>query len=640
MKPVRLRAVVWLSVLASAVLILWVADGIAGLERQPGYPGHYYQYLTEGFVRGHTYMAIAPARELAGLPDPYDPAQNRPYRLSDASYYQGRYYLYYGPTPIVVLMLPWRLLTGSEMPERVAAAVFAAAALAGLGLLLLGIRDRCFPQLAEGWVGALLFTALAASWLPVTLRRAGFWELPHAAALACLWWTLYFIWRCYRDPGQTRWVVAVGVGIILLLGSRPTYLFAAALMALVALGAGPSPLGPEGRRFWRRVGALAVPLALGGAALLAYNLARFGHAGEFGQSYQLLNGTELRVTKFRPDFIPFNFWVYFLSVPQLSPYFPFVKTVWPASLPPGYIMPEEMVGAFLALPVHFAGWVALAWVWRRRGDPQVRPVAWAVGTGAVTSLLATAIMLCWLGATSRYLTEIGGGWTLATCVGLMVLLSPRGGASVSRGRAGRALATAAMAWTVGAVWLASFEHGGIFRRASPVAYARIARVLDYPSLWVARAKGQVFGPVELMVELGAYRGPETLTLLATGRLNRSERLQLERIDPGHVRITLRENDAPVAEIRDLAAGPDPLLIQVEAPWLYPPPEHPWWDRVTDPAERRDRQSRFALAAAGRSAVGFSLAAFDATGLNPTLPAADGQGSVRVVDLHRLSHRAP
>jgi hypothetical protein len=140
--------------------------------------------------------------------------------------------------------------------------------------------------------------------------------------------------------------------------------------------------------------------------------------------------------------------------------------------------------------------------------------------------------------------------------------------------------------------------------------------------------------------LGAYRGPETLTLLATGRLNRSERLQLERIDPGHVRITLRENDAPVAEIRDLAAGPDPLLIQVEAPWLYPPPEHPWWDRVTDPAERRDRQSRFALAAAGRSAVGFSLAAFDATGLNPTLPAADGQGSVRVVDLHRLSHRAP
>ena len=560
MKPVRLRAVVWLSVLASAVLILWVADGIAGLERQPGYPGHYYQYLTEGFVRGHTYMAIAPARELAGLPDPYDPAQNRLYRLSDASYYQGRYYLYYGPTPIVVLMLPWRLLTGSEMPERVAAAVFAAAALAGLGLLLLG--------------------------------------------------------------------------------SRPTYLFAAALMALVALGAGPSPLGPEGRRFWRRVGALAVPLALGGAALLAYNLARFGHAGEFGQSYQLLNGTELRVTKFRPDFIPFNFWVYFLSVPQLSPYFPFVKTVWPASLPPGYIMPEEMVGAFLALPVHFAGWVALAWVWRRRGDPQVRPVAWAVGTGAVTSLLATAIMLCWLGATSRYLTEIGGGWTLATCVGLMVLLSPRGGASVSGGWAGGALATAAMAWTVGAVWLASFEHGGIFRRASPVAYARIARVLDYPSLWVARAKGQVFGPVELMVELGAYRGPETLTLLATGRLNRLERLQLERIDPGHVRITLRENDAPVAEIRDLAAGPDPLLIQVEAPWLYPPPEHPWWDRVTDPAERRDRQSRFALAAAGRSAVGFSLAAFDATGLNPTLPAADGQGSVRVVDLHRLSHRAP
>jgi hypothetical protein len=639
MKLVPPRAVVWLSLLVSAVLICWVANGIADMERQPGYPGHYYQYLTEGFLHGHTYMAIAPAKELAGLPDPYDSAQNRPYRLSDASYYEGRYYLYYGPTPLVVLMLPWRLVTGTELPERVAAAVFAVVALAGLGLLLLEIRDRHFPRLADGWVAALLCTALAASWLPVTLRRAGFWELPHAAALACLWWILYFIWRGHRRPGQARWVVAVGIGIVLLLGSRPTYLFAAGLLALLALGAGPPPFG-RGRNFWRRFLALAVPLALGGGALLAYNLVRFGHAGEFGQSYQLLNGTELRVTKFRPDFIPFNFWVYFLSIPQLSPYFPFVKTVWPGALPPGYIMPEEMVGAFLALPVHFAGWVALAWIWRRRRDPAARPLAFAVGAGAAASLLATGIMLCWLGATSRYLTEIAGGWTLASCVGVMVLVTPADGVSAARRRGATGLAVAAMVWTVGFTWLASFEHGNVFRYTSPATYARIARLLDYPSLWVARARGQVYGSVDLTVALGPYRGAETVTLLSTGRRNQQERLQLQRIDSGHVRIALLENEAPIAELRDLAVGPGLLAVRVEAPWLYPPREHPFWDRVGDAAERWDRQTRFALAAGPQSSVGFSGSAFDATALDPLQPGNAAGASAQVTGMRRLSHLTP
>lgn len=640
MKLATPRAAVWLSLLASALLLLWVADGIADMERQPGYPGHYYEYLTEGFLHGHTSMAVAPAPELAGLKDPYDPAQNRPYRLADASYYQGRYYLYYGPTPIVVLMLPWRLLTGTEMPERVAAAVFAAVGLAGLGLLLLEIRDRHFPRLGEGWVAGILFTAAAASWLPVTLRRAGFWELPHASALACLWWILFFIWRCHRDPARARWLVAVGIGIVLLLGSRPTYLFSAAVLGLLALAAPAAPGSSRGRIPWRRIFILALPLAVGGGALLAYNLVRFGRAGEFGQSYQLLNGGELRVAKFRPDYIPFNFWVYFLSVPQLSPYFPFVKTVWPAALPAGYIPPEEMVGAFLALPAQFAGWLALAWVWRRRRDPGARPLAFALAASATASLFATAIMLCWLGATSRYLTEITGGWTLAMGVGLMVLLTPRTSAAGLRHRIGGVLAVAAMLWTVAFTWLASFEHGSVFRHTNPTAYTRLARAMDYPSLWIARARGQVFGPVEIAVALGQYRGPETATLLLTGRLNQSERLLLERTDPGHVRLALLENDTVVAELKQVPVDGGQIRFRVEAPWLYPPPEHPFWDRIGDPAERQDRQSRFAVTSGPGSAAGFSSPAFDATGFNPGTPKSGTTGSVAIISIKRLSSRAP
>jgi hypothetical protein len=70
---------------------------------------HHYEYLAEGFLRGHTYLPVEPDPRLLQLSDPYDPVANRPYRLWDASLYHGRYYLYYGPAPAITLMLPWRL---------------------------------------------------------------------------------------------------------------------------------------------------------------------------------------------------------------------------------------------------------------------------------------------------------------------------------------------------------------------------------------------------------------------------------------------------------------------------------------------------------------------------------------------------
>jgi hypothetical protein len=636
MKLALTRASIWLSFAVSAVLIFWVADGIADMERQPGYAGHYYEYLTEGFVHGHTFMAIAPAKELAALKDPYDPAQNRPYRLADASYYRGRYYLYFGPTPAVVLMLPWRVITGSEMPERLAAAVFAVAALAGLGLLLLEIRARHFPALSGWGLAAIVFLAMHAAWLPVTLRRAGFWELPHAAALACLWWTFYFLWRLQARPGSVAWAAAVGVGLVLLLGSRPTFLFAATFLVLLAL-VGTREEGEASRAGLRsRLLALGLPLAAGGTALLAYNLERFGRPFEFGQSYQLLNSAgELHHSWFRLDYVRFNFWVYFLSVPQISPYFPFVKAVWPASLPPGYIMPEEMQGGLLAMPVHLAGVFAVAWIWRRRAAPGMRPLALTVAAGVATSLFATGILLCWEGATSRYLTEISGGWTLASCVGLMAVLEPKSGRTAAAGRLARSLAMASMVWTVCFVWMASFEHGGLFRQTNPRAYAALARALDYPSQEWARARGQRFGPLEVTVQLTPYCRPETVPLLSTGRLNAKSQLILSRLDATHVRLSLLENETSLVTLQLVPDRVSELKIKVEAPWLYPPVEHPYWDAVADPAERTDREERFGLTVGPSSSVGFATGAYDATDFDPSVP-SNGSSSVRIEGFRRLS----
>src|SRR4051812_378997 len=68
----------------------------------------YYNLLIDGFLDGHLYMKVEVPAALLQLANPYDPKQ-RPEGLGlhDASFYHGRYYLYFGLAPAVTLMLPF-----------------------------------------------------------------------------------------------------------------------------------------------------------------------------------------------------------------------------------------------------------------------------------------------------------------------------------------------------------------------------------------------------------------------------------------------------------------------------------------------------------------------------------------------------
>ena len=88
----------------------------------------YYASLAEGFLRGQLSMAHEPPPALAQLPDPYIHAARkaagiRP--LWDASYFEGKYYLYYSPVPALLFHIPLRLVTGGYPRDTLATTFFA-----------------------------------------------------------------------------------------------------------------------------------------------------------------------------------------------------------------------------------------------------------------------------------------------------------------------------------------------------------------------------------------------------------------------------------------------------------------------------------------------------------------------------------
>ena len=103
--------VVWGSI---AWLFAWTASG--GTYRFQSASVPYYDLLADAFLAGQFHLLIAPRPELLALANPYDPVLNGPLRLPDASLYNGKYYLYFGPVPGLI-HAGWKLLTGWRLEE-------------------------------------------------------------------------------------------------------------------------------------------------------------------------------------------------------------------------------------------------------------------------------------------------------------------------------------------------------------------------------------------------------------------------------------------------------------------------------------------------------------------------------------------
>lgn len=610
-RPDRHRFSCALAWMLCSALYLWTASGVTSNDHSQDNLQHHYDYLVDGFLSGQLHLSVSPSKELLALADPLDPAQNDRYRLGDASLYQGRYYLYFGPTPALLLLLPWKAITGHHLPQWLATAVFSSAGVGALALLLAGLRRRYFSAVSPGQLFFAILLAGHVSWLPVILRRAAFWELSIAAAAALLWWSLFFLWKYHESGGRRRWALAAGFALAFALGARPTYVFTAGFIALLfALPFAPTwPL----RVHVRRLLPVTTPLVLGGIALLAYNYLRFGQLFEFGQRYQLWGDAYSRgVSFFHLAHLPFNFRLYFFSLPEFSPYFPFFRPVWPDSLPAGYLAAEDMHGLLFALPVHLLGVIALWRAYRQRHDAGRRPLCLLALAAAGSSLLAGAVLFCFAGACSRYITELVAGWSVLTGLGFFAACSAGGTARRAAGL--RLLTGVAAVWSLLYVWLASFEFRGLARTTG--FYRIVAEALNYPSDWAARRAGQAYGPVAIDIALPPQPAAGSAVLLAAGVPGMMNQLLLERVAPDQLRLRLVTNNLIMVETPVLHHRGPVVHVVCQAPWLYPPAAHPYWRTYADPAERLRRQTLLDIQVDGVSYARRSTWGFDATSFEP------------------------
>ena len=319
----------------------------------------HFNQLVAGFRSGQLSLKEVPPAELANLADPYDPAQNEKYRLHDASYYHGRYYIYYGITPALILFWPFVALTGHYLPQKYAVMIFCSAGFLIGAALVQQIRRRCFPKVGTGAFLAMVLAVGAVDGVAFLVRRPEMYEVSVScaysmvmAALAALWCSLETV----RRP--LFWTALSSLFFGLAVGARPTFLFGAASLFVPVLYLMKDSAGCPSRRYyiWKLGLAAFAPLASIGIGLAIYNYLRFGNPLEFGIKY-LLMGKEVRgFFAFNWPCIWLNIRLYLFLPTRLMGYFPFVLGVDIPPLAPGYAFTENPFGALTNIPfLLFAG---------------------------------------------------------------------------------------------------------------------------------------------------------------------------------------------------------------------------------------------------------------------------------------------
>lgn len=505
----------------------------------------YYNLLLHGFLKGHLYMDAPVAEELKACPDPWNPAVRGPQCpiMQDATYYDGHYYLYYGVGPLVSLLLPFRLLTGSDLPISLATFCFACGGLLVSLVLWQHIKERYFAEVSAyvGWAAVLILGIT--NLVPVLLRRTLVYELPIASGYFFSMFALLAIYLCmHSEKRRYLWMAAASLSLGFAVASRLTYLFTMPILLFPAFWD------------WRRgsmrkfaissirlVAAAVLPIGAVGVAMAIYNYQRYGSFTEFGTSYQVAEMFYLaKMQNFGVGHVPFNFVNYLFAPLDMSRYYPFFMLPgtwnWPVRPPADYFGPELVPGFLLCFPIGILASLSIFAARGRSKEDRDLLQAWLY---ALWGLLAGCFgcLLVFHAGIVRYMLDFTPAFMVCAAVGLLVLEKQlRNWSRIVYRVLVRSIWGCVLCFSVAAALFCSIELHGVFQSLDPIGHAKVAHFFNRLSFWNVRLDGDKAGPVEITIQPDRGLAGRVDPVFACGAGSASERIFLRWLDGSRVVI--------------------------------------------------------------------------------------------------------
>ncbi len=383
-----------------------------------------YYNLFDAFMKGQVHLDVEADPLLATI-NPYSPAERRAAGVTylwDTVYYAGKYYVYFGASPVVLVMFPFYWLT-HLVPNGVFIQLFGCILYAYGFALLVAAANKAFGKNLQirHLTTIAIMVLLGSLFLDLVSWRTTDWKyhIPYIYALGSAAYFVAFTLFAYAsEKKRILNLAASGLFFVLIVASRAT--MAAILLPCIPLylkmliHKGEKTLPRRLLDFLPMVGILLV----GAIVICAYNYVRFGKITDFGSGYQLTIA-DCRQFHLNKEAFAAGFLFYYLPFPTFSQSFPNIDVgVAPFKL--GGIHPYNVgsVGV-LSSPILWASLLAPAFLVKKDGwEKKAFYIA-----GIFVPYILAVVCSAYAGFCFRYASEILGAAGMIAAPGLILVAS-------------------------------------------------------------------------------------------------------------------------------------------------------------------------------------------------------------------------
>ena len=362
----RVLSLVFGVFIINAIAFLWITKLNGFYQYEPQINHEQYQKLAEAFTQGSLSILDEPTPELVNMENPYDMAQRSAdvgegNYYFDYAYFNGKYYVYFGVVPAVLIYLPYYLFNGEHIHNHTVCYIGILILLAAILMLFDVIIRKYYKKCGIGvWLLTFELTIIG-SFLIYIAKRPDLYAVPIIFGLDFALLSMNCFLRSEKKDGSLNNIL-ITLGSLcaaLIAGCRPQLFLFFILDILIVRKFAFSKkylLSVGGRKTIMAVG---IPMVAVAATLMVYNFKRFGSPFDFGAYYNL-TFNDMRNRGNVWDRVPLGIVAYLLRPLELSPEYPFFKNLQLSSVYMGQTIQEDTYGGlFMASPFSLLGFLSL-----------------------------------------------------------------------------------------------------------------------------------------------------------------------------------------------------------------------------------------------------------------------------------------
>ncbi|AKL98387.1 hypothetical protein [Endomicrobium proavitum] len=374
-----------------------------------------YLLVFDAFKKGQTHLDITPDPKLIALgQNAYSQGARenaQAYALHDYAFFKGKYYVYFGAAPVILIYYPYYMLTGS-LPSAEKTTFI-------LSLLCIVFIFGAYMQVVKTFCKKVNLMLLLATYLAILFGSLIFmlqlfayrYEIAHLGGYLFLSASIYFAFKAYNrietlgeKSKGALFLLLAGITFICIGFTRPNVLlvgFAFLLPAALKILSNKN----ISLNYKKKISAAFVAPCIAGLALIFYyNFARFGSISDFGTTHNL-SGIVIR--EFNPEMIlrlPRAIFYYFFDMPEFSPVFPWIRSAIHTYNVSGSAFYGDVNAGIMLIPLT---WGLFLW-WKKnpeysKNDSLLKTTAWAAFAGTAVSLI---VLYGLSGVVTRYSCDV------------------------------------------------------------------------------------------------------------------------------------------------------------------------------------------------------------------------------------------